>query len=273
MGFISDIFGGGSAQQAPVQASAAQTKANKAAIAEMRRQFDLSREDILPFLEAGQAQLPVLEERATVGGLDEILAQIFGSEQFGALEAERGRAVEGQLAAGGLTRSGTALTEAARVPTDLGFQIEQMLTGRSGALAGQGQGAGGQIAQLGAGTSSGIANLLSASGAAQASGILGQQQAKASGGQNILNTAATVASIFFSDPSLKKNVEEISDYGDLKLYQWDWIDAAKDTMINKCATIGFMADEVKEKFPQFVYEFCGFMVIDYEPLLEELENV
>ncbi len=272
MGFVSDALGKGGSD-APVQAAGAVAQGNTAAINELKRQFNISRKDILPFLEAGQRQLPVLEGRATVGGLDEILSQIFNTDVFGSLVEERGRAVEGQLAAGGLTRSGTALTEAARVPTDLGFAIENLLTGRSAELAGGGQGAGGTIAQLGAGASGGIAGLLSQTGQAQSSGILGQQQAKAQGGQNLLNTAATVASIFFSDPSLKENIEEIGDIGDLKVYQWDWIEAAKDTMIGKCATIGFMADQVKEKYPQYVYDFCSFMVIDYEPLLAELEAV
>lgn len=267
---MGDIFGKGGSD-AGETAAGFETAANQQAIEEIRRQFDVTRGDILPFLEAGQRQIPALEQRATPGGLDQILGQIFNTDIFGSLVEERGRAVEGQLAAGGLTRSGTALAEAARVPTDIGLQIEQLLTGRSQALAGGGQSAASSLGQFGSQSAGGIANLLSQSGQSQASGLLADEQADAAGSQNFLNTAATVASIFFSDPSLKENIEEIADMGELKLYQWDWINAVKGTMIEKYSTIGFMADEVKEKFPQFVYNFCGFMVIDYGSLLKKLE--
>ena len=252
-------------------AAAAVDAGNTAATNEIRRQFNITQEQLKPFIEAGERQLPILEDRSTVGGLDAILGEIFGSENFQNLRDERTRAVEGQLAAGGLTRSGTALEEAAAVPTDLGFIIEQMLTGRSSAIAGQGQGSAVQLGNFGAQSSGNIANLLSQTGNARSSGILADQQSRASGIQNTLNTAATVASIFFSDPSLKENVEEIGELHGLKLYQWDWIEATKDTMIEKCSTIGFMADEVKSKFPQYVHDFAGFMMIDYPELITELE--
>ena len=87
--------------------------ADQQATAELRRQFNQTRSDLLPFIEAGARQLPSLEAGATLGGLDEVLGQIFGSENFQNLRNERTSAVQGQLAAGGLTRSGTALQEAA----------------------------------------------------------------------------------------------------------------------------------------------------------------
>jgi len=254
---ISDIFGGGGAE--------AEIEGNQAAIAEQRRQFDITQASLAPFIEAGTRQLPGLEGLATPGGLDAILGQIFGGEAFQNLRGERTRAVEGQLAAGGLTRSGTALQEIANVPTDIGFQIEQLLTGRKQALAGQAQTGATNLGQFGAQASGNISDLISASGRAESA-------AQAAGQQNILNTAATAAAIFFSDPNLKENIEEIGDINGLKLYQWDWIEKTKGTMIEVCSTIGFMADEVKEKHPEFVYDFCGFMVIDYPQLLDDLQE-
>jgi hypothetical protein len=188
------------------------------------------------------------------------------------LISERQRALQGQLAAGGLTRSGTALEEAAAIPTDLGSQIEQMLSGRTSALAGSGQNAAAQLGAFGADASSSLAGIQQQSGQAISSGILADQQARAQASQNFLNTAGTIGSIFFSDPALKENVEEIGETGGLKIVQWDWIEKTKGTMIEGCGTIGFMADEVKEVYPQHVYEFGGFMMIDYPALLDELEE-
>ena len=70
---------------------------------------------------------------------------------------------------------------------------------------------------------------------------------------------------------LKENIEEIGQINDLKVYQWDWIAPAKDTVVGLCHTVGFMADEVKEKYPQFVKEFGSYDVIEYFELLDHLE--
>jgi len=43
-------------------------------------------------------------------------------------------------------------------------------------------------------------------------------------------------------------------------------------MIEKCGTIGFMADEVEKLYPQHVNEYWGLMVIDYPALLDELDG-
>ncbi|HCC80373.1 MAG TPA: hypothetical protein DEQ25_03335, partial [Methylophaga sp.] len=204
---------------------------------------------------------------------DEMLAQIFSSDIFGSLVDERQRGVQGQLAAGGLTRSGTAMTEAARVPTDIGMMLEQLLSGRQTNLMNTGLSAATGLGQLGQNNSANIGNMLSASGNAISSGIITDAQADAQGKQNMLNTAATIGSMFmYSDPRLKENVEEVGQAKNLKIYQWDWKPETKGTLVEGCATIGFMADEVKEKYPQHIHEFGGFMVVDYPALLDELET-
>lgn len=266
--YLDDLFGG-SGEDAAFGASAAEIAAQDRAIAEIRRQFDITQGNVDPFIQAGQSQLPGLQQGATVGGLDEVLGQIFGSGNFQNLVGERTRSVEGQLSSGGFTRSGTALQEIANVPTDLGFAIEQLLTGRQQSLAGQGQSGAINLGQFGAGASGSIAQLLAQQGVSEGAGILGAQQASAKGSENLLRTAATA--LAFSDPGLKENIEEIGQINDLKLYQWDWKERTKGTMIENYGTIGFMADEVKEIYPHHVYDCCGLMVVDYNPLLNELE--
>lgn len=283
--------GGGGGGDAGAEAAAAQERANALAIEETRRQFDITQGNIQPFITAGQKQLKNLQRGTTPGALDRRLGRIFSGENFQNLQEERTRALQGQLSAGGLTRSGTALEEAANIPTDLGFQIEQLLTGRRESLAGIGQSGAVNLGSLGAQSAGNISSLLQSSGQAQSSGILADQQASAASqqqsAQNILTVgggiasafadpikkaASAIGSFFFSDPSLKENIEQIGEARDLKLYQWDWIEKTNGTMIEGCGTIGFMADEVKEKYPQHVYDFSGFMVIDYPALFDELEE-
>lgn len=260
--------GGSAAEQANIFA--------EKSIAELRRQFDLTQENILPFVAAGTGALPDVVQGITAGGLDERLAEIFGTGAFESLIGERTRAVEGQLAAGGLTRSGTAIQEAANIPTSLGLALEELLTGRATNLAASGQNAALGLGQLGAQTSGGIANLFAQQGQNLASGILTDAQARAGGISNLFSAATlglTAGNVGgFSDPVLKENIEAISKVGDLAIYQWDWVPETKGTMIEKCGTMGFMADEVKEKYPHHVDDFCGFMVIDYPALLDELET-
>ena len=269
-GLISSLFGGPSGA-GPAAAEQAGVFSQKA-IKELRRQFDISREDIAPFLEAGVSALPAVEAGATVPGLEARLGEIFGTDVFRDLVGERTRAIEGQLAAGGLTRSGAAIEEAAAIPTDIGLALEGLLSGRQTGLAGMGRQAAFGQAELGGQTSTAIANLLQQQGQDVASGILTQQQERAAKTEQVISLATTAAGIFFSDPALKENIESISHIGDLTLYEWDWIEGAKDTMIEKCGTIGFMADEVLDKYPHHVKVFAGFKTIDYPALLDELEG-
>lgn len=156
-------------------------RAAEAQAAESRRSEKQARKTLSPFIEAGQGALGGLQEGSTVGGLDARLGRIFDSDIFGELLGERTRSVQGQLAAGGLTRSGTGLQAAANIPGDLGLQIEQLLTSRLGGLAGQGLQAGGALSgiQLEGGQFR---------GQALSSGIVTDAEAKTAQLQGILNS-------------------------------------------------------------------------------------
>lgn len=285
------IFGGGGGSSGAREAAEAQAAANREATAELRRQFEVTQGLLSPFQEAGTQALPRLQEASTIEGLESRLQQIFGTESFQALSAERGRAVQSQLAASGQSRSGTGLQEAARVPSELGLAIEGLLTGRTQDIVSGGQSAALGVAQAGSQNAQSIANILQSTGRSTAQGILTDAQASQQRGQNTLNLAGTIGGLFlggalfggsgassrsllqdpFSDPALKDNIEQIGACHDLKIYQWDWKEMTKGTIIEKCSTIGFMADEVKARYPQFVKEFCGFLTINYTGLLDHLE--
>ena len=266
-GVISGIFGGG---DAGASAAGAANSRIDLGIDELRKQFGQAQESFQPFIDAGLQGLQGQVQGSTVGGLGDILGQIFSGGALQPLINERTRAAQGQLAAGGLTRSGTGLETIAAIPQDIGLAIEQMLSGRQGSLA-QGGFTGVQnVAQLGANQAQGIAGSFGQQGENISSGILADAQAKAAGIGNLVNLASTFA---FSDPRLKTNVEKISDIGDLGVYQWDWIEGAKGTSIEGQPTIGFIADEVEQTYPEFVGELASWKGIFYGPLLDHLKDI
>jgi len=286
-------------------AAEAQVAANMAAINEQRRQFDQTTQNLSPFLEAGQRAVPGLEQASTVQGLGERLSQIFSGDFFNRLLEESTRSAQGQLSAGGLTRSGTAVSEMARLPLDLGLAIEQLLTGRLGGLAASGQNAGAQLGSFGQNSANSISSLLQDTGRARSSGILldagtekgifeqllpigGQflqsllpvggaaaggaalSAGTAAGAGSAMLPGAAVASLF-SDGRLKRNAVKISEVNGLNYYEWEWIPEVKGTMVEKCPNKGFMADEVEKRYPHHVAELYGFKIINYPALLSELE--
>lgn len=265
---LSSIFVGSDAGSS---AAAAQTPFFEEGIGFLKDQLAKTQKRLAPFLKAGKSQVPALTEGTTAEGLDARLARIFNSDIFGSLVDERMRATQGQLAAGGLTRSGFGLQEIAKVPTDLGLAIEQMLTGRSQNLASNAQSGILNLGNLGLSTGGMLADLLTRQGESVASGILADEQSKAAAGKNLLSAASTVGSIFFSDPALKTNVAPVGRIHDLGLYRWDWRPEFDGTVVMECGTVGFMADEVAEKYPHHVGSYGGFMCIDYPALLDELE--
>ncbi len=305
------------------------------AVGGIEQQFGQTAGNINPFIQTGIGQLGSLAQGASIGGFGERLNQIFSGGALDPLIAERTRAAQGQLAAGGLTRSGQALQDISAIPQDIGFGIEQLLTGRSSQLAGQGLQAALGLGQLGGQASLGAGRLgvqsalglgqLGAQSAGNIAGIFGQQGQNVFQGANqdaqrqsdffgdVLGLAGTVGGAFlggpggaalgsslfggggggggggagagigfglrnqqgnfFSDRNLKENIEKIGNIGPLSLYQWDWIPETKDMLISKFPTMGFVADEVKKHFPDFVKDFYGFDSVNYSGLLDKLEGV
>jgi len=292
-GLVKGLFGDSGA---PSEAAGAQVAQIQEAIRAIQSQQGITTANLDPFLRAGTGALPGVQQASTIGGFGQRIGELSRGGALQPLIDERTRGVQGALSAGGLTRSGTAVQELAAVPQDILFAIEQMLSQRGTNLANLGQQTGVQLGQFGANAASNIANLQSGIGAVQGAGILGTAEARAgqagaiAGGFGDLFKAGASAGLFgaggaggvdefgnsfFSDPRLKENVEEISripvDQGHLRVVQWDWKPITKGTIIEKYGNIGFMADEVKEFFPEFVGSYGGFDVINYPRLLKRLE--
>lgn len=312
-----DFLSGGDADTG---ASQAQTQQG---IDSIRELLGLTRGDIDPFIQAGQGAITGLQELFTPGRLDNDLGEIFGLDSFQNLRDERTRSAQGQLAAGGLTRSGRALTDISNIPTELGFNIENLLTGRNlqnlntlfqggrqsaTDLGGFTTAAGGQIGQL-RGGQAGLENQAQIAAQERQGGlfsdILGAGVSAVGGGGGFTDLfsggGGDFADLgfdptqgfgfgqgdfqFTSDERFKDNAEKIGEIGSLNLYQWDWKAFVKPLLERFPAMkpmfmtdkdgppIGFLAHEVKEKFPQYVSERLGFMTINLQGLLEELEAI
>ncbi len=254
------VFDEGGLLGAPSQAG---SRAAAAQVAGKERGIETLTQELSPFRDAGLQGLEAFQQGSTAQGFGANLQELLSGGALQPLIAERGRAVQGQLSAGGLTRSGAGLQAAAAVPTDLALQIEQMLSGRQGGLAETGF-------QAASGIGGGVAGLQAGIGRDIGSGIVTDAQAKAGQQSGLLSLASTAAS-FFSDPKLKMNVKKIGESQGLGIYSWEWIPETAGTIIEKFPKIGFMADEVKDKFPQFIQEVAGFMTVNYTKLLNKLE--
>ncbi len=214
---------------------------------------------LMPFLDAGRGQLGSLTSGATAGGLGERLSEILGGDFFKTLVGERERSMQGQLSAGGLTRSGTAMESMANIPTELALALENMLTGRSQSLAGNALSAGG-----------GIAGMFGKQGENVSSGMLGDAQTKASFGGAI---GGVLSKIFFgSDERLKINVVKVSQLGVLPVYEWDWIPEVYGTPLEHGPRTGFMAADVEREFPQHIGVWRGWKVVNYVAVMGELQK-
>lgn len=308
LGKVGGAFGlNTSAQDKAIKdATKAQTSQAERGIAGIESAGAATLGELQPFAQAGLGVLPGVESSATLEGFSGNIEDIFSSGILDSLIAERTKAASSAFGAAGLTRSGGAIQEAAEIPTELAFQIEQLLSGRQGNLLGIGQNASNNLATLRSTDATNIANLRTGAGAAQSSGILGQAQAEQAGLTNIASLfagssfaggggaggggvggagaagagqgagLAGLAQMFssLSDIRLKTNIKPIGNVGGLTLCEWDWIDGVRDLLKThdvKLLNVGFIAQDVEELYPEFSGEFYGFKTIDYPGLIEALK--
>jgi hypothetical protein len=180
MGFIGQAISAkvSGADKAPKQAAQIQAQAADRAIAEDRRQFDVTRADQQPWLQAGQAALGRLQ--------DPNAFQADPGYQFQRNEGMRG--IERSFAARGGAASGNALKALAEFNSGLAAQSYGNWWNRQAGLAGVGQSSAQNLGALGSQYAGRIGNNLQNAGDARASGIVNQaanrQQTIQNGMQN-----------------------------------------------------------------------------------------
>ena len=211
-----------------------------------------------PIVQAGIAQIPELASSATVEGFGSNIGDILNSGALNPLIQQRQRSADALVASRGLRRSGAAVQEAADIPADLALQIESELNRRRQSIAGQGQ--------TGA---SNLGNVNTMMGQ-----ILGQNAAtQAQIGQNTQQNALAIGGALltaFSDPRLKENIEVIGSIDGLNVIEWDWSDLAFIKFGFKGSSVGFNAEEVREKRPDCAFIEDGLLKVDYAKVLKRV---
>ena len=147
-------------------------------------------------------------------------------------------------------------------------QQKQSITG----LINAGLDVAGQQGGILTGTAADVANLQTGGAAAQAGGIVGAENARSAGLQNILDIGAQIlapgdvegasAAAAASDPRLKENIKKVGEQSGFNIYTWDWNKVA-EVLGLKGSSKGVMADEVKLVRPEAIAFKLGFMHVDY----------
>jgi hypothetical protein len=152
-------------------------------------------------------------------------------------------------------------------------QLMQLLTGGATTGANQQNQIATLLANLATGQGSNQANLQTQIGNAQAAGTVG----KAAGAREGIGTLAGLVSMgatggMFSDERLKDNITKIAD-GAVGLFTWTWkhIEAIPENL-RGAASVGVIAQEVQEKFPDCVHSENGYLKVDYLKLSEEVAH-
>jgi hypothetical protein len=170
---LSGIFGGKGAKKA----ANAQAQALQQAIGEQRRQYDQSRSDFLPYLNAGTGALGQVQGILGLNGGDiqqQLLDSLKGSPAFTSrYDTGVDTILQNAAATGGL-RGGNTNNSLANFGSSLFSDVIQQQLGNLGGLVNIGSGTAGQLGSLGQQNANSISSLLSDQGKARATGIAGQ---------------------------------------------------------------------------------------------------
>ena len=176
----SAVVGGVIQSESAKDAAAAQTQAADMGIEEQRRQFDLMRELLSPYVEAGDASLM---QQLALGGFSgpeaqrEAISRIEQGSEYQSLVASGEEAIlQNASATGGLRGGNTQSSLAQFRPQVLSSLINQQYS-RLGGITSLGQQSAAGVGTAGMQTGQNIANLYGQQGAAQAGSALAQGQA------------------------------------------------------------------------------------------------
>lgn len=201
IGAAGAIGGGLLASHGASKAANSQQQSDAAAIAEQRREYDQARQDFAPYLGAGTAAIPQIEDLIGLNGNDKATAAISALKSYPEYQSLYGNGLETILqnasATGGL-RGGNTQGALADFGRDTLSSVLADQLSRLGGLAGMGQGAAGSVGGLGANSANQISTLMRAQGDASASGSLAQ----AGIWSGVLNNLASLATKV-AEPSFK----------------------------------------------------------------------
>jgi hypothetical protein len=174
------VISGAVGSRAASKAAGAQVDATNTSVAEQRRQFDATQQNLQPFQQAGTAAIGAQQDLLGLNGSEAEKAAFAAMENSPGQQFLRDRAQKNLLrnasAIGGL---GGGRVRSALVEQGVGFAQQDLQNqfGRLGQLAGQGQNAATSIGQFGQNSANNISNSMIAGGNARASGIMNQNAA------------------------------------------------------------------------------------------------
>ncbi len=161
---VTGVAGAAIGSNATKKAAKKSAAAADAATAEQRRQYDLTRQDQMPWIQAGTNALTQLQNPT---------ANFMASPDYTFRRDEGIRGIEQTAAARGGAFSGNALKALSEFNSNLASGEFGNWWNRQAGLAGVGQTATNAVGQFGANAASNIGNSLMTAGDARASGILG----------------------------------------------------------------------------------------------------
>lgn len=258
MSVIKDTFFGGAAKKA----GKAEQEAARAGARLTREQFEDIRGLSMPFIDPAAG---ALGQQAALSGAAGPEAQRMAFEQFqedpgtqflreqGLRLIGSGAAATGQLGGGERLRELTKFSQGLALQ-DLGSRFNQL-----GAVTGTGLSALGALGGVSRAAAAGQSQALQAAGAAKAGGIIGRAEGIKSGLQSL-------GGLMMSDIRLKTNIEQIGNLpSGLPWYKWEWTEDGK-RLAGDQVSIGVMAQEAQQMFPDAVVEIDGCLRVDYSRL-------
>lgn len=273
---VKGVFGGGDAAG---DAAAAQVKGTEMSVAENKRQYDLSRSDLEPWREAGASALGQQQALLGMGG-QEAQTQAFNAfsnspgQQY--LRDQQEKALIRNASAMGNLGGGNTKTALQKQAFNIASTDYSNQYNRLAGLSGSGQSATNTTAQLGANAAANNGAAYQAGGQAQASGILGQQQANSAMSSQLMGAgigammgtggSAGMGALlgFMSDKRLKENIVKVGELASgLGWYVWDWKAEAKDLVLDQI-TEGVIAQEAQVLFPDAVAFDGEYLRVDYK---------
>jgi len=269
MGVLDDLSSGleglaTTGTDAAIEAARIQAQGATEGIDELREAREQARADLDPFRQQGAGLAPGLANLLTDKGAQrDFLAQ---NPFFKPLAEKAQQDIFASQAARGKVGSGETGNILQNKLLQIGSELlNKNITQRQNLVALGSNAASGQ-ATGGLSTASGITDLLTGSANAQAAGIVGAQNAQTQRNQTI---ATTALSIFASDERVKEDIEQIGTHkSGLPIYTFKYKpDLAFKYGWDTEHQIGFMAQEVQEMFPEYVYDIDGILHIDYGSLL------
>lgn len=218
VGGVGAILGSNAASDAAKQAAQTQQAAQDAALAEMRRQFDIGQGNLQPWLNSGKSALGQLDTLMAPGGE---LSQKFDLSKFQQdpgynFQLQQGeQGVNRAAAARGGYDSGRTLKELLRYDNGLASQSygdaynrynadQTNRYNRLAGIAGLGQTSANALTQNGANYGNNVANTLTAGGNAQAASQIAQGNARMSGYSGVANALSGALNNYQSNALLSQ---------------------------------------------------------------------